>query len=111
MNDTAIVQDAVRRVKAGELKRPTNCVHMDMIHEVEPRTAGCEDCLKTGGSWVHLRVCLTCGYVGCCNSSKNKHASRHANETGHYVVMSMESGEEWLWCYKDEDFIIPRRRS
>jgi uncharacterized UBP type Zn finger protein len=110
MNDTATVQDAIRRVKAGELKRPTNCVHVDQINEVEPQTFGCEDCLKMGASWVHLRVCLTCGYVGCCNSSKNKHASRHANETGHWVVMSMESGEEWMWCYKDEDFIIPRRR-
>lgn len=110
MNDAAIVHDAIRRVKAGELKRPTNCVHLDEIQEVTPRTAGCEDCLKTGATWVHLRVCLTCGYVGCCNSSPNKHSSRHAKETGHHVVMSMEGGEEWMWCYEDEDFIVPRRR-
>lgn len=110
MNDAAIVQDAVRRVKAGELKRPTNCVHLDQIEAVSPNTVGCEDCLKTGSSWVHLRVCLHCGYVGCCNSSPNKHASRHAKETGHPIVMSMEGGEEWMWCYEDEDFIIPRRR-
>lgn len=110
MNDTAIIQDAIRRVKAGELKRPTSCGHMDLIQDIEPNTFGCEDCLKMNASWVHLRVCLTCGYVGCCNSSKNKHASRHATETGHWVVMSMESGEEWMWCYKDEDFIIPRKR-
>jgi uncharacterized UBP type Zn finger protein len=110
MNDAALVLDAIRRVKAGELKRPTNCVHVDQIQEVEPSAVGCEDCLKMGASWVHLRVCLTCGYVGCCNSSPNKHASRHSREAGHPVVMSMESGEEWMWCYEDEDFIIPRRR-
>lgn len=110
MNDAAIVQDAVRRVRAGELKRPTNCIHVDQLQAVTPNTVGCEDCLKAGASWVHLRVCLTCGYVGCCNSSQNKHASRHAKEAGHPVVMSMEGGEEWMWCYEDEDFIIPRRR-
>lgn len=110
MNDAAIVLDAVRRVKAGELKRPTSCIHVDQIQEVEPRTMGCEDCLKSGSTWVHLRVCMTCGYVGCCNSSQHKHAARHAKETGHTVVMSMESGEEWMWCYFCEDFIVPRRR-
>ncbi|HEY1409687.1 MAG TPA: UBP-type zinc finger domain-containing protein [Promineifilum sp.] len=110
MNDADIVLDAVRRVKAGELKRPTNCVHLEQITAIEPSAVGCEDCLKSGSKWVHLRVCLTCGYVGCCNSSPNKHASRHAKEAGHPVVMSMESGEEWMWCYEDEDFIVPRRR-
>jgi uncharacterized UBP type Zn finger protein len=110
MNDAALVLDAIRRVRAGELKRPTNCVHVDMIQEVEPNAMVCEDCVKTGSTWIHLRVCLTCGYVGCCNSSPNKHASRHSKEVGHPVVMSMEGGEEWMWCYEDEDFIIPRRR-
>ncbi|MEZ4518797.1 MAG: UBP-type zinc finger domain-containing protein [Chloroflexota bacterium] len=110
MNDAAIIQDAVRRVKAGELKRPTNCVHVDQIQEVEPAAFGCVDCMATGSTWVHLRVCLTCGYTGCCNSSPNKHAQKHADETGHHVVMSMEGGEEWMWCYEDDDFIVPRRR-
>ncbi len=110
MNDAAIVHDAVRRVKAGELKRPTNCIHLDQIQEVEPQAFGCVDCLKTGSKWVHLRVCLTCGYVGCCNSSPNKHASKHSHEEGHPVVMSMEGGEEWMWCFEDDDFIVPRRR-
>ena len=110
MNDAAIVHEAVRRVKAGELKRPTSCVHVDELQEVDPRTAGCEDCLKTGSTWVHLRICLTCGYVGCCNSSPGKHASRHATEVGHPVVMSMETGEDWMWCFQDEDYIAPRRR-
>ncbi|MCL4803996.1 MAG: UBP-type zinc finger domain-containing protein [Anaerolineae bacterium] len=110
MNDAAIVHEAVRRVKAGELKRPTSCVHVDQIQMVDPNTTGCEDCLKAGDTWIHLRVCLTCGYVGCCNSSANKHAALHARETGHPVAMSMENGEDWMWCYEDEDFIVPRRR-
>lgn len=110
MNDVATVQDAIRRVKAGELKRPTSCNHLDQIQLVSPGTVGCEDCLKSGSTWIHLRVCLICGYVGCCNSSPNKHASRHAREAGHPVVMSMENGEDWMWCYEDEDFIVPRRR-
>lgn len=111
MNDAAIIQDAVQRVLAGELKRPTNCTHTQEIKAVEPSAVGCEDCLKLGDSWVHLRVCLSCGYVGCCNSSKNKHSSRHARESTHHVVMSMENGEEWMWCYEDDDFIVPRRRT
>ncbi len=110
MNDTAKIHDAIHRVQAGELKRPTNCVHVDQIQEVEPAAVGCVDCLASGSTWVHLRVCLTCGYTGCCNSSPNKHANKHADETGHHVVMSMENGEEWMWCYEDNDFIIPRRR-
>jgi uncharacterized UBP type Zn finger protein len=111
MNDSATIHDAIQRVKAGELKRPTNCVHIDQIQEgIEPAAVGCVDCLASGSTWVHLRVCLTCGYTGCCNSSPNKHANKHATQTGHHVVMSMENGEEWMWCYEDEDFIIPRRR-
>ncbi len=109
MNNAAIIHEAVRRVKAGDLKRSTICTHLDQIQEVDPRTEGCEDCLKTGDGWMHLRVCLHCGYVGCCNSSPNKHAMRHAQEAGHPVAMSMESGEDWMWCYAEEEFIVPRR--
>ncbi len=110
MNDAAKIQETLARVQAGELKRPTNCIHVDQLQMVEPSAEGCEDCLKTGDKWVHLRVCMTCGYVGCCNSSKNKHSSKHFATTGHPVAMSMENGEEWMWCYADEDFIVPRRR-
>jgi uncharacterized UBP type Zn finger protein len=81
------------------------CTHLDRI-EVKPPSAGdvegCEECLKTGGQWVHLRVCLTCGKVGCCDSSPNRHASRHAAETAHPIVSSVEPGETWSWCYEDQ---------
>jgi hypothetical protein len=81
------------------------CTHLDEIKLVPPKRediAGCEECLATGGRWVHLRTCLTCGKVGCCDSSPNKHASRHAAEAGHPIVHSAEPGEDWNWCYVDE---------
>ena len=65
-------------------------------------TVGCSDCLATGGQWVHLRLCLTCGHVGCCDSSPNRHASKHARTDAHPVVASFEPGEDWSWCYVDE---------
>lgn len=67
-----------------------------------PRTRGCEECLKTGDSWVHLRLCETCGHVGCCDDSKNKHATAHFRATDHPVIRSFEPGERWQYCYLDE---------
>jgi uncharacterized UBP type Zn finger protein len=79
------------------------CSHTDQIHEdVVPSAQGCEDCLRIGDTWVHLRECLSCGHVGCCDSSKNKHAHRHADEAGHPIVKSFEPGEDWRWCFVDE---------
>ena len=78
------------------------CTHIDQIQAVSPHTQGCEDCLKTGDRWVHLRLCMTCGHVGCCDSSKNKHATRHAHTTRHPIIRSLEPGENWGWCYVDE---------
>lgn len=79
------------------------CGHTDQIRDVEPRTPeGCEECLKTGDEWVHLRLCLSCGHVGCCDSSPNRHATAHFKETGHPVIQSFEPGENWLWCFADE---------
>jgi uncharacterized UBP type Zn finger protein len=77
------------------------CTHLDQVRNVEPRTQGCEECLKMGDTWVHLRVCKTCGHVGCCDSSKNKHATRHFRESGHPIMQSIEPGESWGWCYID----------
>jgi uncharacterized UBP type Zn finger protein len=80
-----------------------NCNHIDQIREdVVPSAQGCEDCLRTGDTWVHLRECLICGHVGCCDSSKNKHAHRHADEAGHPIVRSFEPGQDWRWCFVDE---------
>jgi hypothetical protein len=78
------------------------CTHRDQIQDVAPRTRGCEECLQTGDGWVHLRMCMTCGQVGCCDSSKNKHATKHFHATGHPIVRSAERGEDWGWCYVDE---------
>ncbi len=77
------------------------CTHLDQIRDVKPNTDGCEECLQIGDTWVHLRECLTCGHVGCCNSSKNKHATKHFHATGHPVMTSLEAGENWRWCYVD----------
>ena len=80
------------------------CAHLDQIHPVTPSAAGCEDCLKTGDTWVHLRMCLTCGHVGCCDSSKNKHATKHYHASGHPIIKSFEKGEDWGYCYPDDRF-------
>lgn len=78
------------------------CTHKDQIREVRPSSEGCEECLQSGDEWVHLRVCLTCGHVGCCDESRNRHATRHFQGTGHPIIQSFEPGEEWLWCYVDQ---------
>jgi hypothetical protein len=78
------------------------CSHFLDLEPVGPRTAGCEECLKTGMSWVHLRLCLSCGHVGCCDSSPGKHATGHFQHTGHPVIASFEPGEGWAWCYVDQ---------
>jgi len=81
------------------------CKHLSEVHEVTPSAQGCEDCLKTGDSWVHLRMCLTCGHVGCCDSSKNKHAAKHFHATRHPIMKSVQLGEQWGWCYVDEIYL------
>ena len=79
------------------------CSHLDQIEVNRPEeVAGCEECLKIGRRWLHLRVCRTCGQVGCCDSSPNQHASKHAAASGHPIVSSLEPGEDWSWCYLDE---------
>ena len=80
-----------------------SCTHLDVIDPTVPPSAdGCEDCLAMGGVWVHLRRCLTCGHVGCCDSSPNRHATAHFHSSGHPLVQSFEPGEDWLWCYVDD---------
>ena len=81
-------------------------LHLAMVRPVRPRTPeGCEECLRLGTPWVHLRLCLTCGKVGCCDSSPMRHARAHAASAGHPVVRSLEPGESWRWCYADEQFV------
>ena len=85
------------------------CTHLDQIQEVTAHTKGCEECLAMGDRWVHLRVCLICGHVGCCDSSKNKHATKHFHATQHPIMQSFEAGEDWIWCYVDELAMEPNQ--
>ena len=78
------------------------CSHMSHIKDVHPHTRGCEECLKMGDTWVHLRLCRECGHVGCCDSSKNKHATKHFKATKHPIMQSIEPGEDWMWCFVDQ---------
>ena len=77
------------------------CSHLDEIKVTHTKTHVCEDCVKIGDSWVHLRLCMICGHVGCCESSKNKHATKHYHAVGHALIRSIEPGESWMWCYVD----------
>ena len=78
------------------------CKHLGQIRDVTPSADGCEDCLQIGATWVHLRLCLECGHVGCCDSSPNRHATKHFHKARHPIVRSFEPGETWRWCYVDE---------
>jgi uncharacterized UBP type Zn finger protein len=82
-----------------------SCPHIDAITSIkQPEVRECEECVKTGSSWVHLRTCQTCGATLCCDSSPNRHATKHARATGHPVIASAQPGERWLYCYSDEAF-------
>jgi uncharacterized UBP type Zn finger protein len=78
------------------------CTHMDQIRDVKPHARVCGECLKMGDTWVHLRLCMTCGHVGCCDSSKNMHATKHFHSAKHPIMKSIEPSENWGWCYIDE---------
>ncbi len=89
-----------------------SCKHLGEIHEkvfeettAAPYKRGCEECVKAGMRWVHLRECLECGHVGCCDSSVGKHATKHFHATKHPVMRSVEPGEQWGWCYVDEEML------
>jgi uncharacterized UBP type Zn finger protein len=85
----------------------STCTHLDQIKEdVTPSGEGCAECLRIGGRWLHLRLCMTCGQVSCCDSSPNRHARAHAAATGHPVVRSFEPGETWEWCYVDKAYAV-----
>ena len=86
---------------SGAMTEPA-CGHLDQIRSVTPTADGCEDCLRIGAEWVHLRLCLSCGHVGCCDNSPNRHATAHYHETSHPLIRSAEPGEEWGYCYPDD---------
>lgn len=78
------------------------CRHLSQIQHVLPSADGCEECLRTGGGWVELRLCLSCGHVGCCNGSAGRHAQAHHEQTGHPIVRAFRTEDDWAWCYLDE---------
>jgi uncharacterized UBP type Zn finger protein len=80
------------------------CEHLSEIKEVTPSANGCEECLKIGSGWLHLRLCKVCGHVGCCDNSPNRHATKHYHKTEHAIIRSLEPGEEWGYCYPDDLF-------
>ncbi|HWT91791.1 MAG TPA: UBP-type zinc finger domain-containing protein [Solirubrobacteraceae bacterium] len=84
------------------------CTHLDhvLLTELPESADGCEECLASGGKWLHLRLCLECGHVGCCDDSPNKHATAHSRTTGHPIIRSIEPGENWSWCFVDEKGMI-----
>ena len=87
----------------------TTCTHVgEVATDTRPSADGCEDCLRIGGTWVHLRMCRNCGHVGCCDSSPSKHATAHNASTSHPLISSYEPGEDWWWCYDDQiGFVEP----
>jgi uncharacterized UBP type Zn finger protein len=82
----------------------SSCTHLDRVRitQLPESVEGCEDCLASGGRWLHLRICLECGKVGCCDDSPNRHARAHAHASGHPLIRSLEPGEKWSWCFQDE---------
>jgi hypothetical protein len=90
----------------------TGCTHLDEVNDVTPSSEGCEDCLRIGGWWVHLRLCMVCGHVGCCDNSPNRHSRAHAHDSGHPVIQSYEPGEDWWYCFVDDvAFEMPDKKS
>jgi len=89
-----------------------DCSHLEEIRvaQAPEHVAGCEECLAIGGRWVHLRMCQTCGRIGCCDSSPNQHATRHARAARHPILRSVEPGEDWSWCVVDEVAFVLRAR-
>lgn len=103
----AIIKNKVAGISEVSEDDKKDCVHFDEIQEVTPSSSkGCEQCLAMGDTWVNLRLCMTCGQVGCCDDSKNTHARKHFEATGHPVIMSFQPGEEWLWCYSDKVLVF-----
>lgn len=99
------IQTASRHLKLWS--DDDGCSHTNDIVDVTPSADGCGECLQLGDEWVHLRICQSCGHVGCCDQSKNTHATKHHHATGHPIVQSFEAEEDWMYCYTDDAFLEP----
>lgn len=86
-------------------RKSSHCGHTDQARPVSYARHECAECVAKGDRWVQLRICMTCGHVGCCDSSKNKHATAHYKSTGHPIIKSIEPGGDWAWCYVDESYL------
>lgn len=103
---------STRKVWSAARMLPPPCDHVDSIRvaDLPEPLLGCEECLETGDQWIHLRMCLTCGRVGCCDASPNRHATAHFHESGHPLIRSAEPDEEWAWCFADQvGFVLDQR--
>lgn len=101
-NREKLIERKVRWLKESNSAELNRCTHLDQIRVVTPNSNVCEQCTRLGDTWVNLRLCMICGHVGCCDDSKNKHASKHYLISGHPIIMSFQPDEEWVWCYVDE---------
>jgi uncharacterized UBP type Zn finger protein len=85
-----------------------SCSHLGEVRDVQPSGDGCQECLAVGDTWFHLRMCMSCGHIGCCDQSKNRHASAHFRSVAHPIIQSYEPNEDWWWCYVDDiGFRVP----
>ena len=98
----SILHSIVDEINVPTMPNDPQCPHLDLVQPVAPASTVCEECVRLGDEWVHLRACLSCGRVGCCDQSKNRHATKHYLATSHPLIRSLEPGENWLWCYVDE---------
>jgi uncharacterized UBP type Zn finger protein len=94
----------IKLIYTRQLKE-RSCAHLDLIKVRKPSANRCEECIALGDTWPNLRMCLVCGYVGCCDTSKNKHMKKHVGSTGHPLIRTIEPGEGWIWCYEDNAFL------
>ena len=101
-NRERIIERKVRLLTDPDAPEREACSHLEQIHLVKPNSDVCEHCIQLGDTWVNLRLCMTCGQVGCCDDSKNQHASKHYAASGHPIIMSFQPEQEWMWCYVDE---------
>src|SRR6185295_9697975 len=95
-------QSLLATSKELKMNGSSECTHTDQVKITKPHTHQCAECIKMGDTWVHLRLCTICGHVGCCDDSKNKHATKHFHSSKHPIIRSIEPGESWGWCYVDE---------
>jgi uncharacterized UBP type Zn finger protein len=100
------IEALITRIQNDQQMLQDGCAHLSQINQVTPQSESCETCVQMGKPWIRLRLCLTCGHVGCCDSSTGKHARRHYQETNHPIILSFEPQELWMYCFEDDEIYI-----